>query len=108
MGKIAMTVDILAFAAHPDDAEIWCGGLLPKLKDRSYRTGIVSLTVGDIGSRGSPEVRRREFMAAAKVLGLDHVAVLDFQDCHVSDSPAISVRIPASTSSRVMASEAVT
>ncbi len=80
-----MTVDILAFAAHPDDAEIWCGGLLLKLKDRGYRTGIVSLTVGDMGSRGTPEVRRGEFMAAAKVLGLDHAAVLDFHDCRVTD-----------------------
>ena len=80
-----MAVDILAFGAHPDDAEIGCGGLLLMLKDRGYRTGIVHLTVGEMGSRGAPEVRRRELMAAAKVLGLDHVEVLDFQDCRVTD-----------------------
>jgi bacillithiol biosynthesis deacetylase BshB1 len=80
-----MAVDILAFGAHPDDAEIGCGGLLLKLKDRGYRTGIVYLTVGEMGSRGTPEVRRQELMAAAKALGLDYVEVLDFQDCRVVD-----------------------
>ena len=79
-----MTVDILAFGA-PDDAEIGCGGLLLKLKDRGYRTGIVYLTVGEMGSRGTPEIRRQELMAAAKVLGLDYVEVMDFQDCRVMD-----------------------
>ena len=81
-----MSVDILAFGAHPDDAEIGCGGLLLKLKDRGYRTGIIYLTVGEMGSRGTPEVRRQELMAAAKVLGLDHVEVLDFPDCQVADN----------------------
>jgi len=80
-----MTVDILAFGAHPDDAEIGCGGLLLKLKDRGYRTGIVYLTVGEMGSRGTPEIRRQELTAAAKVLGLDYVEVMDFQDCRVMD-----------------------
>src|SRR5919198_1175289 len=85
VGEISMTVDILAFGAHPDDAEIGCGGLLLRLKDRGYRTGIVYLTVGEMGSRGTPEIRRQESMAAAKVLGLDYVEVLDFQDCRVAD-----------------------
>ena len=80
-----MTVDILAFGAHPDDAEIGCGGLLLKMKDRGYRTGIVYLTVGEMGSRGTPQVRRQELTAAAEVLGLDHVEVMDFQDCRVLD-----------------------
>jgi bacillithiol biosynthesis deacetylase BshB1 len=80
-----MTIDILAVGAHPDDAEIWCGGLLLKLKDRGYRTGIVHLTVGEMGSCGTPEVRRQELMAAANALSLDHVEVLDFQDCRVTD-----------------------
>jgi N-acetylglucosamine malate deacetylase 1 len=80
-----MSLDILAFGAHPDDAEIWCGGLLLKLKDRGYRTGVVHLTVGEMGSRGTPEVRRQELRAAAHALRLDHVEVLDFQDCRVTD-----------------------
>jgi bacillithiol biosynthesis deacetylase BshB1 len=90
-----MTVDILAIGAHPDDAEIWCGGLLLKLKDRGYRTGIVHLTVGDMGSRGTPEVRRQELMAAAQALRLDHVEVLDFQDCRVTDDFESRLKIAA-------------
>ncbi len=90
-----MSVDILAFGAHPDDAEIGCGGLLLKLKDRGYRTGIAYLTVGEMGSRGTPEVRRQELMAAAKVLGLDYVEVLDFQDCRLSDTFENRLKIAA-------------
>jgi LmbE family N-acetylglucosaminyl deacetylase len=69
-GEIEMSLDVLAFGAHPHDVEIWCGGPLLTLKDRGYRTGIVDLTVGDMGSRGSPEVRRQEPMAAANALNL--------------------------------------
>jgi N-acetylglucosamine malate deacetylase 1 len=90
-----MSVDVLAFGAHPDDAEIGCGGLLLKLKDRGYRTGITYLTVGEMGSRGTPEVRRQELMAAAKVLGLDYVEVLDFQDCRISDTFENRLKIAA-------------
>jgi hypothetical protein len=53
-----MSLDILAVGTHPDDAEIWCGGLLLKWKALSYRTGSVHLTVGEMGSGGTPEVRR--------------------------------------------------
>jgi bacillithiol biosynthesis deacetylase BshB1 len=90
-----MSLDILAFGAHPDDAEIWCGGLLLKLKDRGYRTGIVHLTVGEMGSRGTPEVRRQELSAAAHALRLDHVEVLDFQDCRVTDDFPSRLKIAA-------------
>jgi len=90
-----MSLDVLAFGAHPDDVEIWCGGLLLKLKDRGYRTGIVDLTVGDMGSRGSPEVRRQELMAAASLLNLDPVEVLDFQDCRVADDFPSRLKIAA-------------
>jgi N-acetylglucosamine malate deacetylase 1 len=72
---------------------VW--GLLLKLKDRGYRTGIVHLTVGDIGSRGTPEVRRQELMAAANALRLDHVEVLDFQDCRVTDDFPSRLKIAA-------------
>jgi N-acetylglucosamine malate deacetylase 1 len=90
-----MSLDILAVGAHPDDAEIWCGGLLLKLKDRGYRTGIVHLTVGEMGSGGTPAVRRQELMAAANALRLDHVEVLDFQDCRVTDDFPSRLKIAA-------------
>jgi N-acetylglucosamine malate deacetylase 1 len=80
-----MSLDILAFGAHPDDAEIWCGGLLLKLKAQGYRTGIVHLTAGEMGSHGTAEMRRQELLAAANALRLDHVEVLEFQDCRVTD-----------------------
>src|SRR5882724_6811129 len=85
-GEINMSLDILAFGAHPDDAETWCGGgLLLKLKARSYRTGIVHLTAGEMGSHGTVDMLRQELLAAAKALRLDHVEVLEFQDCRVTD-----------------------
>lgn len=90
-----MNLDILAVGAHPDDAEIWCGRLLLTLKDRGYRTGIVDLTAGDMGSRGTPEVRREELMEAAHVLGLDHVEILDFQDCRITDDFQSRLKIAA-------------
>jgi N-acetylglucosamine malate deacetylase 1 len=90
-----MAVDILAVGAHPDDAEIWCGGLLLKLKDRGYRTGVMHLTVGEMGSGGTAEVRRQELMAAANALRLDHVEVLDFQDCRVTDDFPSRLKIAA-------------
>jgi N-acetylglucosamine malate deacetylase 1 len=90
-----MRLDVLAVGAHPDDAEIWCGGLLLKLKDRGYRTGIVHLTLGEMGSRGTSEVRRQELLAAANALGLDRVEVLDFQDCRVTDDVPSRLKIAA-------------
>ena len=54
-----MPVDILAFGPHPDDAEIGCGGLLLKLKEKGRRTGIIDMTSGDMGW-GTPELRAEE------------------------------------------------
>ena len=52
-----MPVDVLAIAAHPDDVELTCGGTLARLKARGYRFGIVDLTRGEMGTRGSAEIR---------------------------------------------------
>lgn len=81
-----MSVDILVFGPHPDDAEIGAGGLLLKMKALGYRTGIIHLTSGEMGTRGDAETRRKEIEAAARVLKLDHVQVLDFQDCQITDT----------------------
>jgi len=80
-----MELDFLAIGAHPDDAEIGCGGLLIKMKELGYRTGVLHLTLGEMGSRGDAKTRAREIDRAAKVMGLDHVEVLDFKDCQVTD-----------------------
>ena len=64
------TVDVLAIAAHPDDVEITCGGLLIRMADLGYRTGVLDLTRGELGTRGSAEIRSREAVAAAQIMGL--------------------------------------
>jgi bacillithiol biosynthesis deacetylase BshB1 len=80
-----MPVDILAFGPHPDDAEIWAGGLLRKLKDRGRRTGIIDLTSGDMGW-GTPELRAEEGRKAGEFLKLDVRECLDMGDCRVEDT----------------------
>ena len=63
-------IDVLAFGAHPDDVELFCGGTLIRLAELGYRTGIVDLTRGELASNGSPAERAREAEAAAAVMGL--------------------------------------
>jgi bacillithiol biosynthesis deacetylase BshB1 len=65
-----MKLDLLAIAAHPDDVELTCGGTLIKMAARGYKTGILDLTEGEMGTRGTPETRHREAMAAARILGV--------------------------------------
>jgi bacillithiol biosynthesis deacetylase BshB1 len=63
-------LDLLAIAAHPDDVELTCGGTVLKMSQAGYRTGILDLTRGETGSRGTPETRLREATRAAKILGV--------------------------------------
>jgi bacillithiol biosynthesis deacetylase BshB1 len=65
-----MPVHLLAIAAHRDDVELTCAGTLIRAADQGYRTGILDLTAGETGTRGSAEVRAREAEAAAAVLGV--------------------------------------
>lgn len=62
--------DLIAYAPHPDDAELFCGGTLVGLSSKGYRVGVVDLTEGERGTRGTPEKRAKERDAASKVLGL--------------------------------------
>ena len=66
-----MKIDILAFAAHPDDAELSCSGTLLKHKSQGKRVGIIDLTRGELGSRGTAETRDLEAKDAATILKLD-------------------------------------
>jgi N-acetylglucosamine malate deacetylase 1 len=79
-------IDLLAFGAHPDDVEVGCGGLLIKLQKRGYKTGIVILTQGEMGTGGTPEIRRQEVIEAADVMGTQVLGHLDFGDCKVEDN----------------------
>jgi len=62
-------LDLLAIAAHPDDVELRCGGLLARMVRLGHRAGILDLTEGEMGTRGTPEQRREEAQEAARVLG---------------------------------------
>ena len=63
-----MELDVLAFGAHRDDVELTCGGTMLKLADQGYRTGIIDLTAGEMGTRGSAEERAKEAEEAARIL----------------------------------------
>lgn len=76
-------LDVLAIAAHPDDVELSAGGTLIKLAALGYRTGIVDLTRGEAGTRGTPEQRAQEAARAAKILGLTVRETLDLGDARI-------------------------
>lgn len=63
-------LDVLALTAHPDDAELGCGGTLLKLAAAGKAVGVVDLTRGELGTRGAPALRAQEAAAAADILGL--------------------------------------
>jgi len=78
-----MAVDVLAISAHPDDVELTCGGTLARLKASGYRFGIVDLTRGEMGTRGTPEIRAKEALDAARIMKLDVRLNLEQPDGHV-------------------------
>lgn len=78
-----MKLDLLAVAAHPDDVELTCGGTLIKMARRGYRVGILDLTRGEMGTRGTPEVRLREAAAAARVMGARYRQNLGLPDARL-------------------------
>ena len=75
-----MKLDILAFGAHPDDVELGCGATIAKEISRGKKIGIVDLTRGELGTRGSAEIRDKEATAAAKILGVSVRENLGFSD----------------------------
>jgi bacillithiol biosynthesis deacetylase BshB1 len=79
-------LDILAIAAHRDDVEQTCGGTLLKAAKRGQRTGILDLTQGEMGTRGSAEDRAREAADAARILGVGWRRALDIPDGRVENT----------------------
>lgn len=73
-------IDVLAFGAHPDDVELFCGGTLIRLADLGYSTGVIDLTRGERASNGTPEQRAIEAANAGQVLGLRHRENLGLPD----------------------------
>ena len=79
-------LDILAIAAHRDDVEQTCGGTLLKMAQLGYRTGILDLTRGEMGTRGSAEDREREAAEAARILQVAWRGALDIPDGRVENN----------------------
>jgi bacillithiol biosynthesis deacetylase BshB1 len=77
-----ITLDILAFGAHPDDIEISCGGTIIRSIQEGKKVGFIDLTGGELGSRGSKELRLQEAEKAAVKMGLSLRENLHFRDCH--------------------------
>src|SRR5690348_8808294 len=79
-------LDILAIAAHRDDVEQTCGGTLLKMAEVGHRTGILDLTQGEMGTRGSAEERAQEAAEAAKILQVSWREALDIPDGRVENT----------------------
>src|ERR1700690_330730 len=79
-------LDILALAAHRDDVEQTCGGTLLKMAQRGHRTGILDLTQGEMGTRGSADDRAREAAEAGKILSTSWRGALDIPDGRVENN----------------------
>jgi len=94
MGGV-MNLDLLAIAAHPDDVELTCGGTLLKMALQGYKTGILDLTAGEMGTRGTPETRAQEAAKAAKLLRVSWRDTLGVPDSNVQPSRSHKLRLAA-------------
>jgi bacillithiol biosynthesis deacetylase BshB1 len=90
-----MKLDLLAVAAHPDDVELTCGGTLLKAAQGGYKTGILDLTAGEMGTRGTPQIRAHEAARAAKFLNVKWRATLGVPDSDVQPSREHKLRLAA-------------
>ena len=78
-----MKLDILAIAPHPDDVELTSGGTMIKMAQAGYRTGILDLTRGETGTRGTPETRLQEAARAGEIMGVAVRRNLGLPDAHL-------------------------
>jgi len=81
-------VDLLAIAAHRDDVELTCAGTLIRAIDQGYSAGILDLTAGETGTRGSAELRAEEAQAAARVMGITERSNAGLPDAHLANTDA--------------------
>lgn len=93
MTKSAFGLDILAIAAHPDDAELTCGGLLARAAADGHATGVIDLTAGERGTRGTPEIRAAEARLAGERLRLAVRECLGLPDGLVENTAEARVRV---------------
>lgn len=88
-----MKLDILAFGAHPDDVELAAGGMMAKEAAAGRKTGIVDLTRGELGTRGTAEIRDHEALASSEILGLQIRTNLHFKDGFFQNDEAHQLEI---------------
>ena len=81
-------IDVLAVGAHPDDVEVGCGGVLALCSQAGMSVAIADLTAGELGTKGTPELRRREAECAAEILGVGTRVCLGLPDGGVGTDPA--------------------
>jgi bacillithiol biosynthesis deacetylase BshB1 len=81
-----MRLDALAFGAHADDVELSCSGTIIRLGASGYKTGVITLTRGEMATRGSAEIRAEEFGRASDIMGLAVHKMLDVPDGRVEDT----------------------
>lgn len=86
-------LDILVLAVHPDDAELGCGGTILKHLAMGYKVGVVDLTRGELGTRGSAEIRDKEAAAASEILGLTIRENLSMPDGFFSNTKEYQLQI---------------
>ena len=78
--------DVLIFSAHPDDAELGCGGTIIKFVNSGKKTGIIDLTQGELGSRGSAALRKKEAEKASKILGIKIRQNIKLEDGNIQNT----------------------
>jgi N-acetylglucosamine malate deacetylase 1 len=88
-----MQLDILAFGAHPDDVELFAGGTMAKMASLGYATGIVDMSRGELGTRGTPSLRKQEAANAAGILGVKIRENLGFADGDVTVTSGARLRV---------------
>lgn len=90
-----MKLDILVFGVHPDDVELSCGGILLNEKLNGKKTGVIDLTQGELGTRGTIETRKQEAAAAAEIMQLDIRENLEMADGFFTNNEAHQRKIIA-------------
>lgn len=88
-----MQLDVMAFGAHPDDVELFAGGTLAKLAKLGYSTGIVDLSRGEMGTRGTARARAKEAKEAARILGVRVRENLNLGDGRIPVSAEARLRV---------------
>ena len=88
-----MKIDILAIGAHPDDVELGCSATLAKEISKGKKVGILDLTRGELGTRGTAEIRDQEAENAAEILGVSFRHNLEFSDGFIINNPASQLEI---------------